>query len=242
MSDLTAFRAGRGIPAGRRHGEEFTTVRTQFTLELVALSNDLTTMARLAHDATQRLTDAMAGADLAATYEVFALDERLQQMFAACESRTMALLALQAPVARDLRHVVTAIQIAGELSRIGRRAETAGQYVYRAHPAPVATAPALPVLLAMSTLATAAVARIGRGVATGRIDTDETGSGTMDSLVTELRTVLTGPESDETTGAAVDLALLGSQLQRCADHTVRIARLIHFLDTGIPPEDGPLPD
>lgn len=216
-------------------------MRTQFTLELVALSNDLTLMSRLAHDATERITEALAGADLTATYEVFALDEQLQQMFAACENRTMALLALQAPVARDLRHVVTAIQIAGELSRIGRRTETAGQYVYRAHPRAVAAEPVIAELVAMGTLAAECVARVGASVATGRFVADDgTAAESMDVLCRQLRTVLATTETDA--GAAIDLALLGSQFQRCVDHTARIARLIRFLDTGIPPETGSLPD
>lgn len=216
-------------------------MRTQFTLELVALSNDLTLMSRLAHDATERITEALAGADLTATYEVFALDEQLQQMFAACENRTMALLALQAPVARDLRHVVTAIQIAGELSRIGRRTETAGQYVYRAHPRAVAAAPVIAELVAMGTLAAECVARVGASVATGRFVADDgTAAESMEVLCKQLRTVLATTETDA--GAAIDLALLGSQFQRCVDHTARIARLIRFLDTGIPPETGSLPD
>ncbi|MGW6427189.1 phosphate signaling complex PhoU family protein [Nocardia sp. NPDC055053] len=216
-------------------------MRTQFTLELVALSNDLTLMSRLAHDATERITEALAGADLTATYEVFAIDEQLQQMFAACENRTMALLALQAPVARDLRHVVTAIQIAGELSRIGRRTETAGQYVYRAHPRAVAPEPVITELVAMGALAAECVARVGASVATGRFAEDDgTAAESMDVLCRQLRTVLATTGTDA--GAAIDLALLGSQFQRCVDHTARIARLIRFLDTGIPPETGTLAD
>ncbi|MET9216825.1 MULTISPECIES: phosphate signaling complex PhoU family protein [unclassified Nocardia] len=218
-------------------------MRTQFTLELVALSNDLTLMSRLAHDATERVTEALAGADLTAAYEVFALDEQLQQMFAACESRTMALLALQAPVARDLRHVVTAIQIAGELSRIGRRTETAGQYVYRAHPRAVAPEPVVAELVAMGMLAAESVARVSASVATGRFTEDDgTAAATMETRCGQLRTVLTTAEIGVGTGPAIDLALLGSQFQRCVDHAARIARLIRFLDTGIPPETGTLPD
>ena len=216
-------------------------VRTQFTLELVALANDLTLMSRVAHDATERVTQALAGADLAATYEVFALDEQLQLMFAACESRTMALLALQAPVARDLRHVVTAIQVAGELSRIGRRTETAGQYVYRAHPGVVAPASVITELVSMGTLAAACVARVSASVASGRFAADD-GSDidAMETLCKQLRTALS--EAEVSTEAAIDMALLGSQFQRCVDHAARIARLIRFLDTGIPPESGSLPD
>ncbi|TDP29017.1 phosphate signaling complex PhoU family protein [Nocardia ignorata] len=218
-------------------------MRTQFTLELLALSNELTHMSRLAHDATERITEALAGADLAATYEVFALDERLQQMFAACESRTMALLALQAPVARDLRHVVTAIQVAGELSRIGRRTEAAGQYVYRAHPDAVAPAPVMQALVAMGGLAAECVARVSDSVATGRfVEDDGSDAAAMDDLFKQLNSVLTAAEAGIDTAAAIDLALLGSQFQRCVDHAARIARLIRFLDTGIPTESGSLPD
>ncbi|WP_280305979.1 phosphate signaling complex PhoU family protein [Nocardia neocaledoniensis] len=218
-------------------------MRTQFTLELVALSNDLTLMSRLAHDSAQRVTEALAGADLTAAYEVFALDEQLQEMFAACENRTMALLALQAPVARDLRHVVTAIQIAGELSRIGRRTETAGQYVYRAHPRAVAPEPVVDQLVAMGTLTAECVARVGASVATGRFAADDgTAAATMEQRCRELRTMLADAETGVDAGAAIDLALLGSQFQRCVDHAARVARLIRFLDTGIPPETGTLPD
>ncbi|MFC4125177.1 phosphate signaling complex PhoU family protein [Nocardia rhizosphaerae] len=219
-------------------------VRTQFTLELVALSNDLTLMSRLAHDATERITEALAAADLTVTYEVFAIDERLQQMFATCEHRTMALLALQAPVARDLRHVVTTIQVAGELSRIGRRTETAGQYVYRAHPDRVAPEPIVAELVSMGTLAAESVAQVSNSVATGSFPADDgaAAAATMEALCGQLRTTLTAHESGIDSGTAIDLALLGSQFQRCVDHAARIARLIQFLDTGIPPESGTLPD
>ncbi|GGK69837.1 phosphate signaling complex PhoU family protein [Nocardia camponoti] len=215
-------------------------MRTQFTLELLALSNDLTLMSRLAHDATERVGFAITHADLAATYEVFALDEQLQKMFAACESRTMALLALQAPVARDLRHVVTSIQIAGELSRIGRRTETAGQYVYRAHPSAVAAPGIVDVLAPMSELAAHSVSRVGDSLATGRIKADDGAPDAMEALCARLRTTLS--EADTPAEVAIDIALLGSQFQRCVDHAARIIRLIHFQTTGVAPESGSAPD
>ncbi|WP_280445546.1 phosphate signaling complex PhoU family protein [Nocardia brasiliensis] len=130
-------------------------MRTQFTRELVALTNDLTLMCRLTHDATERMTDALVGADLTATYEVFALDEQLQAMYGACEARTVVLLALQAPVARDLRHVVTAIQIATELSGIGTLVSKVADQVYQSHPGHVAPQAVLDILAAMGRLAAA---------------------------------------------------------------------------------------
>ncbi|WP_280399849.1 phosphate signaling complex PhoU family protein [Nocardia carnea] len=208
-------------------------MRTQFTNELVALTADLTQMCRITHEAADRMTDALVGADLTATYEVFALDERLQTMYAACEARTVVLLALQAPVARDLRHVVTAIQIAGELSRIGHLFSLVAEQVYRSHPDPIAAPAILDLLGGMSGLAAAATGRAERAVTTGRYSGgDDDGPAAMHTLNQKLRATLATTDAAE---SAIALALLGYQLSCTLEHTDRIERLILFLDTGIPP-------
>ncbi|MEU1986078.1 PhoU domain-containing protein [Nocardia sp. NPDC019395] len=216
-------------------------MRTQFTNELVALTADLTQMCRLTHEAAERMTDALVGADLTATYEVFALDERLQTMYGACEARTVVLLALQAPVARDLRHVVTAIQIAGELSRIGHLFSQVADQVYRSHPEPIAAAPVLDLLGRMSGRTAQATARAQGAVTTGRhtVDDDD-GQATMQALNQKLHATLSA--TDNATETAIALALVGYQLSRTLDHTDRIERLIHFLDTGVPPTAQIVPD
>ncbi|WP_433680575.1 phosphate signaling complex PhoU family protein [Nocardia sp. CA-119907] len=216
-------------------------VRTQFTRELLALTNDLTLMCRLAHDAAERVTAALGDADLAAAYEAFAHDEQLQKMYSACEARTVVLLALQAPVARDLRHVVTAIQIAGELSRIGWLISRVADHVYKYHPEPVAPQHLMDILTAMSRLAAHYTALAGETVATGRESaTPESGSLAMDHLHRQLHTALADPtHTRPSTEAAIDIAMVGNKLERCIDHTNRIDRLIRFLDTGIPPTAQP---
>jgi phosphate transport system protein len=219
-------------------------VRTQFTAELIALTNDLTLMCTLAHDAVERVTDALVDADLTATYEVFALDEQLQKMYGACEARTVVLLALQAPVARDLRHVVTAIQIAGELSRIGRLASRVADKVYQSHPGHAAEQPILDILAAMGKLAAERTALAGQAVA-GRhpLPEEETPAGRpMETLHRQLHSALREPATQPSTEVAIDIALLGHHLERCVDHTARIERLIRFLDTGVPPTAQPSDD
>ncbi|WP_330232677.1 phosphate uptake regulator, PhoU [Nocardia sp. NBC_00508] len=218
-------------------------VRTQFTAELIALTKDLTLMCTLAHDAVERVTDALVDADLTATYEVFALDEQLQKMYGACEARTVVLLALQAPVARDLRHVVTAIQIAGELSRIGWLASRVADQVYQRHPGPVARQPMLDILAAMGKLAAERTALAGWAVAGHQPLSAETPTDpSMETLHQQLHSALRDPTSQPSTDMAIDNALLGHHLERCVDHTARIDRLIRFLDTGVPPTAQPNDD
>ncbi|GAA5070503.1 phosphate signaling complex protein PhoU [Nocardia iowensis] len=217
-------------------------VRTQFTQELIALTNDLTLMCRLTHDAAERVTDALVGADLTATYEVFALDERLQTMYSACEARTVVLLALQAPVARDLRHVVTAIQIATELSHIGALVSRVADQVYQSHPGHVAPQGILDVLAAMGRLAADRTALSGRAVATGHQEPpgeQDPGVHAMEVLHKQLHSALAAAAPSQPTTAAITIALLANHLERCVDHTARIDRLIRFLDTGIPPTAQP---
>lgn len=198
-------------------------------------------MCRITHEAADRMTDALVGADLTATYEVFALDERLQTMYGACEARTVVLLALQAPVARDLRHVVTAIQIAGELSRTGHLFSLVADQVYRSHPEPIAAPAILDLLGSMSGLAAAATGRAERAVTTGRHSGDDNGGpAAMQILNQKLRAALT--TTDDTTDSAIALALIGYQLSCTLEHTDRIERLIQFLDTGIPPTAQIVPE
>ncbi len=215
-------------------------VRTQFTHELVALTNDLTLMCRVAHDAVERVIDALVDADLQATYEVFALDEQLQKMYGACEARTVVLLALQAPVARDLRHVVTAIQIASELSRIGSLTNRVADRIYRSHPGHVGPQGVLDILAAMGRLAAHRTAVSGEAVATGHhTEVAPPTDGSIDDLRTRLHTALAESDPDRSADLTIELTLLGSYLERCVEHTDRIDSLIRFLDTGIPPTAQP---
>lgn len=223
-------------------------VRTQFTNELVALTTDLTQMCQLSEEAAARVTDALVDADLTATYEVFAVDEQLQQLYSTCEERTVALLALQAPVARDLRHVMTAIQIAGELSRITWLTSRVADQVYLCHPDPIAPEHILDVFAAMGRVAVSATARAGRAVASGQqdpaadIESATSDLKAMESLNRKLHTELAAPAWHGSTEDAITLALLGHHLERAVDHIRHVERLIRFLETGVPPTAQGAPD
>ncbi|WP_245545729.1 phosphate signaling complex PhoU family protein [Nocardia higoensis] len=199
-------------------------MRTQFTQELHELTDSLTLMYRLAHDTVERGVDALAEADLAAAYEVFALEEQLRAAHGTCESRTVALLALQAPVARDLRHVVTAMQIAGQLAEIGALSSRVADQVYRRHPDHVAPQPILDVLVELGRVAATRIARVG------------TAAGTAPGPLRErLHAALTDHEHPHSPTDVVELTLLGSYLERCVEHADRIDAMVRFLDTGVPP-------
>nr|GLK41271.1 hypothetical protein GCM10017611_81470 [Rhodococcus wratislaviensis] len=82
-------------------------MRMKFHEQLDELTDRLASMCRLAGDAVQAATEALVLADLPLAERIFDLNEQIEELRGPCEDLAMALLALQGPVARDLRQVVT---------------------------------------------------------------------------------------------------------------------------------------
>ena len=94
-------------------------MRAVFHGELEQLGVELATMCGLAADAMEKASRALLGSDLVLAEQVISDDEELDAAQARCEEHAFVLLALQAPVARDLRLVVSAIQAAEKIERMG---------------------------------------------------------------------------------------------------------------------------
>ncbi|MFI5778478.1 phosphate signaling complex PhoU family protein [Nocardia sp. NPDC051570] len=213
-------------------------MRTKFSSELAALTRELGRLAGLAHEAAERVALAVTETDLTAAYEVFALDEKLQEKYGACENRAVILLALEAPVARDLRHVVSAIQIADDLSQLGWLTSSIADSVVRRYPHPVAPPEIITPLAEIGRLTTILAARVVDViVATGHPIPDAelvVPDPALAHTCQRVLQLLASPEWPHHSAMAVDLALLVHHYERCAEHCVRIGRLIRFFHTGIP--------
>jgi phosphate transport system protein len=92
--------------------------------------------------------------------------ERLDGLRDRVIDRAFALLALQAPVARDLCVVVSSIQIAAAADRMGGLANNVAQVVRRHHPEPAVPTAALSHFTAMAQLAVELARSVQAAVAT----------------------------------------------------------------------------
>ena len=110
-------------------------MRAVFHGELEQLGVELATMCGLAADAMETATRALLRSDLALAEQVISDDEGLDAAQARCEEHAFVLLSLQAPVARDLRPVVSAIQAAEKIERMGDLARHVAELTRRRHPA-----------------------------------------------------------------------------------------------------------
>ncbi|MGH8922569.1 MAG: phosphate signaling complex protein PhoU [Actinomycetes bacterium] len=210
-------------------------MRTKFHEQLDALTDRLASMCHLAGEAIETVTDALVRADLPLAERVFDLTEQIEALRGPCEEQALALLALQAPVARDLRQVVTGVHLVADLSRMGGLAQHVAESVRRRHPDRVASGEAEELLARMGRVA-GGLARVAEQVLRthdpelaaelGRRD-DE-----LDDLHRRLLTLIQDPGWTGSIPAAVDATLLGRFYERFGDHTVVVGRRVIFLVTG----------
>ena len=106
----------------------------------------------------EHATRALLEADLQLAEQVIADDVRIDDLRAAAEEKAFGLLALQAPVATDLRVVISAIHGAGDIERMGDLALHVAQAARRRHPQLVLPAEVAPYFAEMGKIA-AALAR-----------------------------------------------------------------------------------
>ena len=85
-------------------------MRVAYNDKMTELADLLGEMAGLAGLAMEKATQALLQADLTLAEEVISEHDRIGELSVIAEERAFALLALQAPVAGDLRSVVSGIQ------------------------------------------------------------------------------------------------------------------------------------
>jgi phosphate transport system protein len=215
-------------------------MRVAYNEQMVELGDLLGEMAGLAGVAMERATQALLQADLSLAEQVIDEHDKITDLGAICEERAFALLALQGPVAGDLRAVVSGIQIVADIDRMGALALHIAKATRRRHPKHVLPDEVKGYFAEMGRIA------VLLGAATKEIletrdperaarlhEEDEA----MDDLHRHLFTVLMDREWSHGVAAAVDATLLGRYYERFADHAVEVGRRVIFLVTGKLPTD-----
>ena len=98
-------------------------LRSDYGRYLADLQDDLAEMGRLVEQATEDALRALETQDTALAQQVIDADDGIDRLQDALESKCVALLATQQPMASDLRAVMSAVHIAVELERMGDYAE-----------------------------------------------------------------------------------------------------------------------
>jgi phosphate transport system protein len=210
-------------------------MREAYHDRLGELATQLADMCTMVATAMEQATTALLKADLALAEQVIGDDLAIDAARTEYEEEAYALLALQAPVATDLRTVLAVIHAAESLERMGDLALHVAKAARRRHPNPVLPEEVRPYFEQMGQVAVALARKTEQVIRTQDVelakqvehDDDE-----MDHLHRELFTVLMDRNWPHGVAAAVDVTLLGRFYERFADHAVSVSKRTVFVVTG----------
>ncbi len=218
-------------------------MRVAFRSELNELGADIARMARLAGQMMTNASIALHQIDLPLAGLVIAECDQMNAMRGDMERRCISLLALQAPVAGDLRVVVATLHSLDHLSRMGNLARHIAIIARFKHPNPMISGKVRPVLARMSLLVSqladdaAAAVEYQDPLSACRLAVadDE-----VDALLRHLLGILFAEDWSDGVERAVDAALIGRYYERFGDHAVAIAKQVCYLATGLLSTPDPL--
>jgi phosphate transport system protein len=212
-------------------------MRDEFRADLEMVTRLLVDMAEAVQAAMGLATRALLRADREAAETVIAQDAEIDALYKQVEKRVADLMARQAPVASDLRTLITALHVSADIERMGDLADHVAKTALRRHPSPAVPAELRGVFTGMADVADRMAAKIADvlakldAVGAAELDADDD---TMDELHRELFRLMLSDEWPYGAETAIDGALLGRFYERYADHAVNAGHRVVYMVTGEP--------
>ncbi|WP_029088224.1 phosphate signaling complex protein PhoU [Brevibacterium album] len=208
-------------------------MREVFQNELDGLADKLSEMAERVVAAIEKASLALHENNLELAEEVIAADTAIDRLQLELDKSAAEILALQAPVAADLRVVISSLRMSASLERMGDLARHVAQQVRIRYPDSAVPSGFEPVFSRM----TEAAARIARAIHELVSSPGLEAVPTIDDLDESLDTLhlrVFSQISDSTLKPAevADVTLLSRYLERFGDHAVSVAQRIEYLLTG----------
>ena len=210
-------------------------MREAFHEQLDAIFHDLADLCGDVETAVALATDALLNGDASIAEQVISADAAIDEARERIEDSAFMLLSLQQPVASDLRTIVAALRMVGDLERKGDLSVHVAKIARLRVPNVAVPEPMRPTVGRMAEVAEDMVRRTSRVIAERDIEeardlarADEE----MDSLRRDTFADMLSTDWDHGVEAAIDVALLGRYYERIADHAVSVANRVVFVVTG----------
>jgi len=210
-------------------------MRDIFEAELAQLGDDLVNLSTHVHNAITKAGHALGTADLDVAQAVIEQDAEIDDLSQQTDERAVLLLAQQAPVATDLRVVVSALRMSATLERMGDLAEHLARIARRSYPEWAIPSEVQPVFLELQSASERLASRLTRLLSTRDLDVAhqiEQDDDIIDALHQETFHAVLSPHWKGTTQQVVDITLAARYYERFGDHGVSIARRVIYLVTG----------
>ncbi len=210
------------------------TTRVSFEGALRALGADVDWLGALAEEAVRGAAAALVGDNRPEAESVIAGDDDLDRLFVALEERAYGLMAQQAPVADDLRFLVSTLRVISDYERTGDLAVSVAK---------LATADwwrestSLVLLGQMADIALDLIASARRAWRDQNLELAgalERRDDALDACFRRLAAHLLAQEGPDATGLVFHALLAGRHLERIADHAVAVGDRVVYMITGDP--------
>jgi len=210
-------------------------MRELFQQELHEVQDRLVEIAQLVVDAITDAVEAFNKSDVTLAESVIVRDNKIDDAVVALDELAIAIMARQAPVAKDLRIVVSALRISASLERMGDMAEHVAQLARYRFPEKVVPKTIRPIFKEMGVLDIELAKMLVVLLKTEDVEIAEKirdEDDKVDALhLSVFETVLSDSWS-QGTETTVDATLASRYLERFADHAVSIAKKMMYLATG----------
>lgn len=209
--------------------------RRHFHDQLDTLQDRLLEMAGLAEDLVHRAVKAVLERDASQTESIREDDAKIDALEIEIDERTIELLALQQPMARDLRQIFTTLKISNDLERVGDHATNIASAANQ-----LSGMSAIPEVreleeiahVTMGMLSDSLAAYVARNTGTARVvcETDDRVDELRDSMFRILVSHML--EEPRRISPALEILRVAQNLERIADLSTNISEDVVFLVEG----------
>lgn len=212
----------------------FNPERPHFERRIRRLERDVLRMGALVEHSFRLSHQALFARNLAAAKEVPLIDKHIDQFHRQIELECSALLALEAPVTKDLRLLSAFMQLVRDLERIGDYAEDLSEIAIKLFPyQPHICVPQVEVMShhAQAMLAASLVALADLDAEGGRA-VEQLDDAVDTSYETLYRTLATERDVKGVVEPILLMVLVIRHLERMADHATNIGQRVAYIVTG----------
>jgi len=210
-------------------------VRKVFQAELHQIGEELTQISQLVTEAMKKATLAFETADTELAQDVIAADARIDFLQNDLDERAIDILALQGPVASDLRMIVGSLRMSASLERMGDLARHIAQLARLRYPANVAPDSMVETFKEMARLDIAISELLTELLETRNLELSKdiyAHNTRINELHVSVFKAVASPEWNNSPVTTVDLTLASRYFERFADHGVSVTRKVNYLVTG----------
>lgn len=210
-------------------------VREHFTQKINDIKHEVLRMGALVEEIIKTTVTALKEQDLDLARKVCEKDDEIDQLEIEIEKECMMLLALQQPLAKDLRTIASALKIITDLERMGDNAVNIAKVALEIGKdpliKPLVDIPKMAgITHEMIKLSLDAFVNEDIALAEKAAGMDEEVDRLYDMIIEDVLTIIT--EKKEITKQGIKLMFIGRYLERIADHSTNICERTVYMISG----------